>query len=144
MVARTYMNAKGMEGLIATVPKAKVQAFACKELNALQEQSFAKDLELCGTCSRPARVSLACCALVPEIRQAATLPILISVKWFWSPAFTCTESIPINTMWRYPQRSIFAAMSQVGWMAMSRCLAGGCGTLIMNLQARTCCAVKDV
>ena len=48
MVARTYMNAKGMEGLIATVPKAQVQAFACKELNALQEQSFAKDLELCG------------------------------------------------------------------------------------------------
>lgn len=48
IVGRAWMNVKGTDGLVASVPQPQVQEFAKQELDALQEQSFAGDLELCG------------------------------------------------------------------------------------------------
>lgn len=48
IVARAYLNVKGPDALVATVPQSEVQAFAREQLEALQEPSFAGDLELCG------------------------------------------------------------------------------------------------
>ena len=48
IVARAYMNVKGTDGLVATVPQSQVQALAREQLDALQPQSFANDQELCG------------------------------------------------------------------------------------------------
>lgn len=48
IVARAYSNVKGTDGLVAQLPQSEVQAFARQELDALQQPSFAGDLELCG------------------------------------------------------------------------------------------------
>lgn len=48
IVARAYMNVKGTDALVATVPQSEVQAFARQQLEELQNPSFEGDLELCG------------------------------------------------------------------------------------------------
>ena len=48
IVARAYMNVKGTDGLVATVPQPQVQALAREQLDALQSPSFVGDQELCG------------------------------------------------------------------------------------------------
>ncbi|MEM1195302.1 MAG: DUF4329 domain-containing protein [Pseudomonadota bacterium] len=48
IIARAYMNAKDAEDFVITASQAHVQSFAREQLNALQEQSFAQDIELCG------------------------------------------------------------------------------------------------
>lgn len=48
IIARAYMNVKGTDALVPTVPQSEVQAFAREQLDALQNQSFEGDLELCG------------------------------------------------------------------------------------------------
>lgn len=48
IVARTYLNVKGTDGLVASVPQSQVQQFAKQELDKLQSPSFEGDLELCG------------------------------------------------------------------------------------------------
>ncbi|MEL7196992.1 MAG: DUF4329 domain-containing protein [Pseudomonadota bacterium] len=48
IVVRAYLNVKGPEDFVITVTQAEVQEFARSELDALQEQSFAEDIELCG------------------------------------------------------------------------------------------------
>lgn len=47
LVARAWMNAKGPEDFIVTVTQPEVEAFAREQLGALQERSFANDIELC-------------------------------------------------------------------------------------------------
>ncbi|MEL6239254.1 MAG: DUF4329 domain-containing protein [Pseudomonadota bacterium] len=48
IIARAYMNAKDADDFVITVSQGEVQSFAREQLNALQEQSFAEDIELCG------------------------------------------------------------------------------------------------
>lgn len=48
IVARAYLNVKDTDALVAVVPQSEVQAFAREQLEALQAESFAGDLELCG------------------------------------------------------------------------------------------------
>lgn len=48
IIARAYMNVKGPGALQPVVPQSEVQAFAKEQLNALQEQSFSENIELCG------------------------------------------------------------------------------------------------
>lgn len=48
IVARAYMNVKGPDALQPVVPQQEVQAFAKEQLNALQDRSFAENIELCG------------------------------------------------------------------------------------------------
>ena len=48
IVARAYLNVKGTDGLVPTVPQSEVQSFARQQLEALQPRSFRDDLELCG------------------------------------------------------------------------------------------------
>lgn len=48
IVGRAYMNVKGTDALVATVPQSEVQRFAGQQLDALQAASFANDQELCG------------------------------------------------------------------------------------------------
>ncbi|AWW74634.1 hypothetical protein CD351_09390 [Erythrobacter sp. KY5] len=48
IVARAYLNVKGTDALVATIAQPEVQAFAKERLDALQPQSFAGDIELCG------------------------------------------------------------------------------------------------
>ncbi len=48
IIARAYMNVKGTDGLLSIVPQIEVQEFARTQLDALQNQSFDGDLELCG------------------------------------------------------------------------------------------------
>ena len=48
IIARAYLNVKGPEDFIITVTQAEVQDFAQAQLNALQPQSFARNIELCG------------------------------------------------------------------------------------------------
>ncbi|MEE4154107.1 MAG: DUF4329 domain-containing protein [Erythrobacter sp.] len=48
IIARAYLNVKGPEDFVITVTQAEVQDFARVQLNALQPQSFARNIELCG------------------------------------------------------------------------------------------------
>lgn len=48
IVARAYLNVKGPDALQPVVPQSEVQSFAREQLNALQERSFAENIELCG------------------------------------------------------------------------------------------------
>lgn len=48
IIARAYMNVKSAEDFVITVTQPEVQKFARSQLNALQQQSFANDIELCG------------------------------------------------------------------------------------------------
>lgn len=48
IVARAYMNVKGPDALVATVPQERVQSFARQQLDQLQTRSFEENLELCG------------------------------------------------------------------------------------------------
>ena len=48
IVARGIMNTKDADDFVITVTQEEVQAFARDQLNALQQQSFASDIELCG------------------------------------------------------------------------------------------------
>ncbi|MEO1647271.1 MAG: DUF4329 domain-containing protein [Pseudomonadota bacterium] len=48
IVARGIMNTKDADDFVITVTQEEVQAFARIQLNALQQQSFAQDVELCG------------------------------------------------------------------------------------------------
>lgn len=48
IIARAYLNVKGPDALQPTVPQQEVQTFAREQLNALQEQSFSENIELCG------------------------------------------------------------------------------------------------
>lgn len=48
IVARAYLNVKGTDALQPSLPQSQVQAFAREQLNALQAQSFAENVELCG------------------------------------------------------------------------------------------------
>ena len=48
IVARAWLNVKGTEALVATVPQPQVQEFAKQQLDALQSSSFEGDQELCG------------------------------------------------------------------------------------------------
>ena len=48
IIVRAYMNVKGTDALVATLPQSEVQEFAKQELDALQPRSFSDDLELCG------------------------------------------------------------------------------------------------
>ena len=47
MIARAFVNVKDTDDFVFTVPQAQVQAFAKEQLGALQQRSFAKDVELC-------------------------------------------------------------------------------------------------
>lgn len=48
IVVRAYLNVKGPEDFVVTVTQEEVQEFARVQLNDLQRQSFAQDIELCG------------------------------------------------------------------------------------------------
>lgn len=48
IVLRAYTNVKDADDFVITVSQDEVQAFARTQLNALQQQSFAEDIELCG------------------------------------------------------------------------------------------------
>ncbi|MCK0128501.1 DUF4329 domain-containing protein [Erythrobacter sp. F6033] len=48
IVGRAYFNVKGPEDFVVTTTQSEVQAFARAQLDALQERSFAEDIELCG------------------------------------------------------------------------------------------------
>ena len=48
IIARSYLNTKDADDFVISVTQAEVQSFARTQLNALQEQSFAEDIELCG------------------------------------------------------------------------------------------------
>jgi len=48
IVARAFINVKGPEDFVITVSQSEVQAFAREQLDALQPQSFAQNIELCG------------------------------------------------------------------------------------------------
>ena len=48
ILARAYLNVKGTDALVPTVPQPQVQAFAREQLDALQRPSFEGDKELCG------------------------------------------------------------------------------------------------
>ena len=47
IVARAFLNVKGPEDFVFTVPQQEVQAYAKQQLGALQQRSFASDKELC-------------------------------------------------------------------------------------------------
>lgn len=48
IVVRAYLNVKRPEDFVVTVTQAEVQEFARVQLEDLQQQSFAQDVELCG------------------------------------------------------------------------------------------------
>lgn len=48
IVARAWTSSKDTDDFIITVSQGQVQAFAKEQLDALQRQSFADDIELCG------------------------------------------------------------------------------------------------
>ena len=48
IVAQAWVGAKDPEDFVITVTQGEVQSFAREQLNALQPQSFAQDIELCG------------------------------------------------------------------------------------------------
>ncbi|MHA7818207.1 MAG: DUF4329 domain-containing protein [Erythrobacter sp.] len=48
IIARAWLNVKGTDALVASLPQPQVQAFARQQLDALQMPSFEGDLELCG------------------------------------------------------------------------------------------------
>ena len=48
IIIRAYTNVKTADDFVITVSQSEVQRFARTQLNALQEQSFAQDIELCG------------------------------------------------------------------------------------------------
>lgn len=48
IIARAYLNVKGPDALQPVVPQGEVQSYARQQLNALQERSFAENIELCG------------------------------------------------------------------------------------------------
>ena len=48
IIIRAYMNVKTADDFVITVSQSEVQDFARIQLDALQEQSFAQDIELCG------------------------------------------------------------------------------------------------
>lgn len=47
LVGRAWLNVKGPEDFVVTVTQAEVQSFARQQLNAVQQRSFAGDVELC-------------------------------------------------------------------------------------------------
>jgi len=48
IIVRAYMNVKTADDFVITVSQSEVQDFARQQLNAVQEQSFAQNIELCG------------------------------------------------------------------------------------------------
>ncbi|MEO0591498.1 MAG: DUF4329 domain-containing protein [Pseudomonadota bacterium] len=48
IIIRAYLNVKTADDFVITVTQSEVESFARQQLNALQEQSFAQDIELCG------------------------------------------------------------------------------------------------
>jgi hypothetical protein len=48
IIARAFLNVKGTDALQPVVAQAQVQSYAKQQLNALQERSFAENIELCG------------------------------------------------------------------------------------------------
>ncbi|MEM6857859.1 MAG: DUF4329 domain-containing protein [Pseudomonadota bacterium] len=48
IIIRAYLNVKTADDFVITVTQPRVESFARQQLNALQEQSFAEDIELCG------------------------------------------------------------------------------------------------
>ncbi|MEO0872315.1 MAG: DUF4329 domain-containing protein, partial [Pseudomonadota bacterium] len=48
IIIRAYLNVKTADDFVITVSQPEVESFARQQLNALQEQSFAEDIELCG------------------------------------------------------------------------------------------------
>jgi hypothetical protein len=48
IIARAWMNVKSADDFVITVTQPQVQEFARTQLEALQQQSFARDIELCG------------------------------------------------------------------------------------------------
>lgn len=47
LVGRAWLNVKGPDDFVFTVPQSEVEAFAREQLAALQQRSFANDVELC-------------------------------------------------------------------------------------------------
>ncbi len=48
IVAQAWFGAKDADDFVITVTQEEVQSFARKQLDLLQQQSFSKDIELCG------------------------------------------------------------------------------------------------
>lgn len=48
IVVRAFLNRDGPEIAAPTIPQPRIEAFAREQLNALQERSFAENIELCG------------------------------------------------------------------------------------------------